>query len=441
MTPYDPSTDKGLEGTSSVDAEAGARTERGTGWWLFTLHLLTVFGLALSNAFMALAAIWVVARRRNLPRSIVTRGAGGTAWLLLPLAVYAIAFLVAALFSHEPALSFVHGRDILALATIPLALFLVRGEEQTRLVLTLLLLLVGALAAYGLAQTYWLGYEDLHRRPPGPFSHYMTFSGVLLLGLCIWLARVVNRSWRADSRAGVGPVPRWAIWLVGGLLLMALGVTLTRSAWIAALVVITLGVMVAMPRWLPVWLVSALLIAGAVAQFAPQHWERFRSITDLENTSNFDRLCMARAGALMVAERPLFGVGPGVVKVRYPIYREPGAPRWHVVHLHNTIVHMAAERGLVSVAAYLCLMLAGLRLAWRGLRRDGGVHGPRGDLYMATLFGIVALNVAGVFEANWRDTEIQRIILFLLVVPLCATRGRVGGERPECYGADTPPRP
>ena len=36
---------------------------------------------------------------------------------------------------------------------------------------------------------------------------------------------------------------------------------------------------------------------------------------------------------------------------------------------------------------------------------------------------LIGFNLAGLFEANWRDTEIQRLVLFLLAVPLCLAPG------------------
>ena len=36
-----------------------------------------------------------------------------------------------------------------------------------------------------------------------------------------------------------------------------------------------------------------------------------------------DRVAMWKAGGAMIAERPLFGVGPGRVKALYPVYRVP----------------------------------------------------------------------------------------------------------------------
>ena len=396
----------------SEEPPARARDQNHAGFWLFAGHLFTIFGLALSNVLFGLAAIWA---GRN--RSKLAPFSSGARQLLVPLGVYAVIFVVSAAASYEPATSFVELRDLFALATLPLAFLLVKGERQARLVVSCVMLMAVAFAFYGIGQYLSPAYGSIHQRTPGPFSHYMTFSGVLLLCICLFVSRVLLPRQQDSGRT------RMLITVGLAVVLTAQGLTLTRSAWVATLLAITLGIVIARRRWLIGWAVTAVLVAGLVSISAPDHWQRFRSIFDLGDPSNYDRLCMVDAGRLMIAERPLFGIGPGLVESHYPIYRHPTAPRLHVVHLHNTFVHLAAERGLLSLAAYLWLMVAGLTLAWRRYASEGGRSGARADLYLAVILGIAALNLAGVFEANWRDTEIQRIMLFLLALPVLATPG------------------
>ncbi len=157
----------------------------------------------------------------------------------------------------------------------------------------------------------------------------------------------------------------------------------------------------------------------------PASWSaRISSIGDLRDPSNYDRVCMLEAGLFMIDEHPLFGLGPGMVRERYPIYRHPTAPRYAVAHLHNSFVQLAAERGLLSLAAYAWLMAVSFIWAWRRFRRNGGVLGPEADLDLGALMVLVGFNVAGLFEANWRDTEVQRLVLFVLAMPFCAGDGR-----------------
>ncbi len=115
----------------------------------------------------------------------------------------------------------------------------------------------------------------------------------------------------------------------------------------------------------------------------------------------------------------MFGIGPEMVRARYPIYRHPTAPRQWAAHLHNSFLQIGAETGLPALAAYLWLMGATVILAYRRFRAEGGWRGARADLYMGAILVLVAFNLAGLFEDNWSDTEVQRLVLFVLAVPFC----------------------
>ena len=388
-------------------------SQRGAGFggWCYCLHLATVFGIALSNGLLALSLLalpW--AQRKNWSAVLVAaRG------LLLPLGLYALAFAISALLSRNRAISLDElGSAVFTLTTLPLALIWVRSERHVRWVLNWMTVLVVGISVMGILQFVFTDFGPIHNRIPGPFSHYMTYSGVLLVGNCLLLARLASHVSGAD--------PPWASWsLWGGLIIvnLALLLTLTRHTWIATIAVAAVAVILRARRWLP-WFLALLVVFGIGLRVAsPTFWERVTSIVSLDVESNYDRICMVWAGAEMVAERPLYGQGPGMVAELYPIYRHPTSPRLRVQHLHNTLVQMAAERGLVEVLAYLWLMIASFVLAWRELVREGGRAGPRADLFLAVLFAVGAFNLAGLFEANWRDTEVQRLMLFVLAVPWC----------------------
>jgi O-antigen ligase len=136
---------------------------------------------------------------------------------------------------------------------------------------------------------------------------------------------------------------------------------------------------------------------------------------------------MLEAGMTMVAERPLFGLGPEMVERRYPIYRPPSAPRFDVPHLHNSFLQLAAERGLPALLAYLAMSAASLWALHRCYRREGGSRGPRADLCLGAMLALLAFHVAGLFENNWGDTEVQRPVLFLLALPFCLAAGEAEG--------------
>ncbi|HKV10558.1 MAG TPA: O-antigen ligase family protein [Thermoanaerobaculia bacterium] len=329
--------------------------------------------------------------------------------LTIPLGLYVLLLVGSIAASYDPATSVRGLTEIFSLATLLFAPLLVRGERRVRQVVDALIAMAALLACAGLAQ-YLVGYGDIDRRIRGPFSHYMTFSGFLLLADLLLVASMISggrfrNPWR---------------WLALALLNVALLGSLTRSAWVALGVTLTVLVIVRAPRLLLAYLPAALLFI-VVAPVPILH--RALSITDLKDTSNFDRLCMLDAGLTMIAERPLFGMGPELVERRYPIYRPPGAPRSNVPHLHNNLLQIAAERGLPALGSYLALFGASLWIAWRRYRREGGAAGPRADLYLGVMLALLAFNVAGLFENNWGDTEVQRPALFVLAIPFCLLAG------------------
>lgn len=387
-------------------------------YWLFATHLWTVFGIALSNSLLGLSILSAPLAGRSGRAVAALRGA----WPVLAAAgAYLLFLLVSMAASLDPERSSRALSELFNLTVIPLALWLVRSERDARRIVDGLAVLGGCLGVFGLAQ-YFLGYDHLHQRIPGPFSHYMTFSGVLLLADVLLVSQLAA----GPRRRGPGAAWRWGAL---GVINAALLCSYTRSAWVALVAALTLLILLRAPRWLLAYPVAAVVLALTVP--APLV-DRMRSITDLEDPSNRDRLSMAQAGLAMIADRPLVGLGPEMVRDLYPRYRVDTAVRDRVPHLHNSFLHLAAERGLPELASYLALMGIALGGAWRRLRREGGFRGGRADLYLGAALAVVAFNVAGLFEHNWGDTEVQRLVLFLLILPWVvpgAPRGDEGAAR------------
>jgi putative inorganic carbon (HCO3(-)) transporter len=395
------------------------------GYWLFAAHLFAIFSIAASNILLGLLVLslpWALRlipweQRRHLPWPEL-------APLYIPLAFYVIWLAGSVLASFDPWESVSGLREIFTLVALFLAPLLVRGEKDVRRIVDGLILASTLFACAGLTQ-YLFGYGDIDRRIRGPFSHYMTFSGILLVAdFLVFAALLEGKSgW---ARRGAAPWQwgwRWvALLVLNGALLGSY----TRSAWVGLGVVLTLLLLIRAPRFLLLYVPAAILFV-ILAPVPLIH--RVASITDLRDLSNYDRLCMVQAGLTMVAERPLFGQGPELVERRYPIYRPPTAPRWDVPHLHNTFLQLAAERGLPALAAYLGITAAGLALAWRRYLAEGGRSGPRADLYLGTILALLAFNLAGLFENNWGDTEVQRPVLFMLALPFCLALGDSEGMK------------
>lgn len=388
--------------TGAARGTAEPRPKR-AGFWLFASHIFAIFSLAASNLLLGLSLLSIPWTGRPWPRwDPRTRR-----WVLW-LGAYILLYGVSVALSTDPGQSADSLWSIFNLATPVLALVLVRSEGDGRRIVRGLILLATVLAAVGLVQ-YLLGQNSLDHRIRASLSHYMTFAGVLLVCDCLLLAWMFcGDGWRR----------LWA-WAALVIIQLALLGSYTRNAWVALLVVVTVLILVRAPKLL----LAYVPLAALLAWLAPAPLlERFVSIADLKDPSNYDRLCMAAASVDMVKERPIFGIGPEMVSERYTIYRRPTAPRTWVPHLHNSFLSIAAERGLASLAAFLALLGLGAAEAWRRLRAEGGLEGPRADLYVGVLLALLAFTVAGLFEDNWADTEVQRVVLFLLVLPFCLGR-------------------
>jgi len=391
------------------------RRWRWAGLWLYALHLLTVWGLALSNIFLGLAIVVTprVVRRAALPWERLRP-------LLLPMAAYSLFVIASIIASYDVRTSAGSLSELFALSTLLLGPLLVRGERSVRRVVNGLIAIASLIAIEAIVQ-YRGSLGDVSKRPPGPFSHYMTLSGVLLVCDVFLLTAL------AYGRRGV--------WRYIALVLINLALlgSLTRGAWLALALTAVVLVAVRKPRiLLALPVVAVLFVAAAPVPLL----HRVLSLGNLRDTSNYDRLCMIDAGVRMIAEHPVFGMGPDMVEIRYPIYRHPTAPRYWVPHLHNSFLELAAESGLPALLAYLWLVAAAVRLALARYRAEGGAAGGRADLYLGTLLALLAFNLAGLFENNWGDAEVKRMALFAIALPFClllekddaGARDLAGGE-------------
>ena len=381
------------------------------GYGLFLGQTVAIFGIALSGILLSLGLLtsWWASRGELLSRLATSRAK----LLLAPLGAYVALLGLSIAFSYDPAHSLGSWTEVIALSPLVLALVFVRGEARCRLVIDSILAVGTLFALYGLIETWWQGGVGLETRPRGPFSHYQTFAGVLLLCDLVVIAAM---TYRQRER-------RWWHWFAAITISLALLLSLTRGAWVALIAGVLLLLVVRAPKallWLAPLLVLVLLIAPLPVL------ERASSIADLRDLSNYDRLCMVYSGLRMIEERPLLGIGPDMVEELYPIYRHPTAPFLERPHLHNAFLQIGAERGLPALAAFLSLLAASLWMALRGFRREGGHAGPRADLWMATMLCVVSFSIAAMFEDNWNDSEVQRILLFLLALPAClGTSARV----------------
>jgi O-antigen ligase len=271
--------------------------------------------------------------------------------------------------------------------------------------MTVIVSVGAASAAFGIFQYGLLHYDHLGQRPQGTLGHYMTYSGLLMLVIGVALARILfGRGERI-----------WAT-LVMPALVVALALTLSRSAWVGVCAAAALLLTLKDFRLLAILpIVAALVFAAAPATVT----QRVMSMYDLKDPTIRDRAAMLREGVRMVRAHPLTGVGPNMVERRYAEYRDADAVKLVNPHLHNVPVQIAAERGLPALAVWLTfvgfLMVDLVRTFRAGHLRL---------VTAAALAALVSMLAAGLFEYNFGDSEFLMLFLLLVTLPFAAARHR-----------------
>jgi O-antigen ligase len=368
--------------------------ERATVVLLLCFVAFLQISIAAADILLSLMmVVWVAQMVQEKTRPAVPR-------FFWPLAAYAAVTLVISAFSLDPRTSIVDDKQLVLFVIVPAVYQIARGDRAA-LVVDVIVSVGAASAAYGIIQYGLLHYDNLGRRPEGAMSHYMTYSGLLMLVICAAAARLLfgrrGRTWPA---------------LVMPALIVALALTLGRSAWIGASVAMALLLALKDLRLtilLPIFIAILFVIApGMVAK-------RVMSIFDVQEPTNQDRLAMIEIGARIVNDHPLNGVGPNMIPRVYEQYRPDYAINKVNPHLHNVPLQIAAERGLPALAVWLWFVVS-LFVALFRLFRSQTDRVPAA----AALAAVAAMLGAGLFEYNFGDSEFLMLFLVLVTLPFAA---------------------
>ena len=373
--------------------------------WLTFLGFAATLQISIAPAQVLLAVtavLWLILVVRNRERIEVP-------WMFWPLAVYAAATMISAAFAVDLEVSFLDTKQLLLFAIVPIAYRLLPGQRSLSAVDVIIT--VGAIeAVYGIFQYAILNFDNLGRRVQGSLTHYMTYSGILMLVACAAAARIM---FRQQDRV-------WTS-LVMPALLVALALTMSRNAWVG--VCVGIGVLFLLRDFR---LVGLLPVAIALfLALAPTHLtERFYSTFSLTDPTNRDRVAMMKTGWRIIKTDPLTGVGPDGVRLVYPQYRDAMAERQLNPHLHNVPLQIAAERGLPALGIWVWFIFVLVRDLARKTRSSS-----LRSLPTAALAAVVAMLAAGMFEYNFGDSEFLMMFLVIVTLPFAA-RADQAAERP-----------
>lgn len=327
--------------------------------------------------------------------------------LLTPISGFALASLLSTLAAANPLPSLIECRNLLECMVFYLALNTLRSEVRATLFVRLLIAAGTLMALYGLSQAFAYGPTF---RISGTTS-YMTFGGQLML-ICIL----------ALSQLLFHPPSRHWFWLVPAfiILLITLVGTQTRNAWLGFLIACPLLLTLRHRAFL---LGLPLLCVISFALAPPTVQNRIRSFGNLQDLTVQERFFMWRSGLAMLRDHPWTGVGMGAMpemEKRYRAADAPFEPERRLGHLHNNVVQIAAERGLIGLGFWVAIWGVFLWRGWCVYRQSEASGGRDKALVTGSLACVVGFLFAGSFEYNFGDSEIVSILYFIMALPFFA---------------------
>ena len=375
--------------------------------WLFAVTLASaaavLVSIAAAETLLAMAALgWLLVR----PGPIVWPS------YTVPLLAFMVTTALSLAMSPQPDIGMSAVRKFVLFIMGLLAANFVNTQWRARTSLRVLLTVAAIAGLLGLIQfsISYIRFVGTHQladdptvltRITGFMGHWMTFSGEQLL---IWCAAI-------PALVVLGR--RW--FLPAGLVGVALVFSFTRSVWLGAMTGF-LAVAMKLPRKvltgvaLPVAVVS-LLASGLIYHRVSVSLEAPRFGPDS------GRVQLFFGGLRMIKDHPWFGVGPERIHTEFARYYRGGdlnQVNFYYGHLENNVIQIAAERGLLCLAAFFWLILELYASLLEMLKTAPD------NTHWLVLSAIAALSgfiVAGFFSYNFGDSEILLLLLFIVSMP------------------------
>jgi putative inorganic carbon (hco3(-)) transporter len=373
--------------------------------WIYGLTaasaVAVLVSIAAAEILLAMACVaWVFFR----PRRMVWPG------YVIPLFVFMATTVLSLAMSPEPSIGTGVVRKFVLFAMGFLAANFVINDDRARLCYAALLgtaavTSLAALGQFALRYTKFQATQSLTDDPmvlariTGFMGHWMTFSGEQLLIWCAAVPAVMVLGRRALLPLGI----------VGAALVLSF----TRSAWLGALGGF-LAVGLLLPRKIVIGVVVPVALVIAAASGLIYH--RIAISFEPQNFSpDSGRLVMAITGFQMIQDHPVFGIGPERIHTEFPrYYHGNDLANFYYGHLHNNILQIAAERGLLCLAAFLWFIFQVYADLGRMLKTA-----PAKSRWhiLSAIAAVTGFLIAGLFEYNFGDSEVLLLLLFIISLP------------------------
>ena len=334
--------------------------------------------------------------------------------IAIPFALLTLISVISSLLSSDPSDAFGNMKNYLLFVTVWLAASLAAGRSVRQKIYIVLLVSGTGSALYGII-IYFMGMgRGGLSRTPGTFSNEMTFGGIMMLLLSLYMA--VSVAPRISREMRISSIAAAAVSF------SALVLTQTRSSWLAMFVSGLVILAVLRRRWIPAYLavLAALILLGPSA-----YRERITTMFDPQFRTNIQRINMIRGGISIFREHPVLGTGPVDLGEIYRKHMPPEAVHVHG-HMHNIFLHVAVTLGSLGLAAFIWLLVSMFRIVGRNLRLD--LPPPGGALAAGSLGAMTGFIVNGMFDWNFGDAEVLTMMLIIVGLNAAAFNGIIAGR-------------
>ena len=414
--------------------------------FLYLLFICSTFSIAGTDAsilmlFLITSSQWLWHRR--LPQNYNP--------LLWPI----LFFMVTAIFSGL--VNEYETEHLMALRTnwrllLPILLAVILKDVAEDKLLWVFFIFIMLISVYGIIQYFtgvdWLRTDDQSFATPyfsgnlenssvfhgkGNFTHHLTYGGFLLLCFSILASMIFCKDWNAFTRLSA--------LVIAITVLLAIGSSLGRSIWLGTAVTIVILFLRIFPKLALILVILTLaLISYIYTQFGNDHSFEIQKPTNrieviqnrffsgLNLKSNQDRILMWKTGVAAIKDHFWFGIGYNndsivMTKYRVQVTKNTG----HKFHnkagigVHNIYLQTWINYGLLGLLAYLSIIIIFLALSIRTLFQTNRFSFENSILW-GSIAGVCGFMVAGFFENNFRDGEVQAMLLILMGLSLSQRR-------------------
>ena len=276
------------------------------------------------------------------------------------------------------------------------------------------------------------GYTNVFHAK-GNFTHHLTFGGVLLLCFPLFVSLSFCRELPEKTR--------W--YYMGGsiAIFVAILASLARSIWLGSIAALFIFCFRLPKKWFillicfGIGILSVMLWQytlndrklNAEATGVGLIWKRLESGFVIKY--NQDRFLLWQTAWHAIKDHPWLGIGlnndskvmpryrkPIIVKTGHQFFNSAGAG------VHNIYLQTWLNLGIFGLLSYLLVWGLFFREVWPTLRKNNSPLGYHQSIIWGGFSGIFGFLIAGIFENNFRDSEVQTVLFMILALILYAIR-------------------